>query len=193
MRLKVLWTWSLQVVQSSQPLKPGNFVLNPRLHFLNAMSKSAVGTSGAMAPLEVLAEFRLVERLLLFLSMDKIAVFSVDAIADLPEFAHGRLEDLSCREGTVQLIFCFKRHRLSSFWITNPRIMAQRTFAQAWWPTRNNEGCRRKSIPKANGLINIDTWGFFRSSWGPVPQKKAAGKLEFLGDWNIYIIYNIYI
>jgi hypothetical protein len=55
-----------------------------------------------MAPLEVLAEFRLVERLLLFLSMDKIAVFSVDASAPPPEFAHGRLEDLS----TVQLIFC---------------------------------------------------------------------------------------
>ena len=68
------------------------------LQFLNTMSKSAVGTSGAMALLEVVAKFRLVERLLLFLSMGKTAVFSVDASAGLsPEFAHGRLEELCCR------------------------------------------------------------------------------------------------
>jgi len=68
--------------------------------------------------------------------------------------------------------FRFKSHRLSTFWI-NPRITEQRTFAQAWWPTRNNEGCQyevmtRKKYPnKTNGLIDIDTWEFFGAVEAP--------------------------
>ena len=64
--------------------------------------------------------------------------------------------------------FRFKSHRL--------RITEQRTFAQAWWPTRNNEGCQyevmtcydQKKYPnKTNGLIDIDTWEFFGAVEAP--------------------------
>ena len=63
------------------------------LQFLNAMSKSAVGTSGANALQEEVAKFRLVERLQFFHPMRIGAAVSIRAVPLLKELAQGCFED----------------------------------------------------------------------------------------------------
>jgi hypothetical protein len=49
---------------------------------------------------------------------------------------------------------------------------------------------RRKSIPKANGLINIDTWGFFSEQLRACASEKRGWETRI--SWGLKYIYNIH-